>query len=95
MRATGLNVSRLKTGTPPRLLASSIDWSVLEKQEGDNPPNPFSEMTDTVNVPQINCYITYTNAQTHEAIYQNIHRSPMFSGQISGVGPRYLSLIHI
>lgn len=89
LRATGLNVSRLKTGTPPRLLASSIDWSVLEKQEGDNPPNPFSEMTDTVNVPQINCYITYTNAQTHEAIYQNIHRSPMFSGQISGVGPRY------
>lgn len=89
LRSTGLNIGRLKTGTPPRLLASSIDWSVLEKQEGDNPPVPFSEMTDSVKVPQISCYITYTNAKTHEAISENIHRSPMFSGQISGVGPRY------
>ncbi len=83
------NVGRLKTGTPPRLDGKTIDWASLEAQPGDNPPQPFSYMTDQVRVPQISCYITHTNPQTHEIIRSNIHRAPMYSGQIESTGPRY------
>lgn len=85
----GLAQDRLKTGTPARLDGSTIDWSQCEEQPGDNPPTPFSFMTDTVKVPQISCYITYTNEHTHKVIRDNIHRAPMYSGQISSSGPRY------
>lgn len=84
-----LNLGRLKTGTPPRLDGKTIDWSGLDKQPGDNPPIPFSYLTDKITVPQINCYITKTTAATKELIQANVHRSPMYSGQISSIGPRY------
>lgn len=89
IRETGLSVKRLKTGTPPRLYKDSINWDVLEIQSGDIPPSPFSLITDKVNVPQINCYMAYTNATTHEIINRNLLKSPMYSGQISSSGPRY------
>lgn len=82
-------LGRLKTGTPPRILKSSIDFSELEIQEGDNPPNPFSYLNSKIEVPQISCYITYTNKQTHEIIKDNIKKSAMYGGGISGNGPRY------
>lgn len=85
----GLNQGRLKTGTPARLDGSTIDWSQCEEQPGDNPPAPFSFMTDKVTVPQISCYITYTSEETHRIIRDNLHRAPMYSGQISSSGPRY------
>jgi tRNA uridine 5-carboxymethylaminomethyl modification enzyme len=85
----GFPLGRLKTGTPARLDGKTIDWTVLEEQKGDEPPIPFSYMTDYIRVPQIACYITYTNENTHEVIRENIHRSAMYSGQISGTGPRY------
>lgn len=83
------NLGRLKTGTPPRILKSSIDFSELEIQAGDNPPQPFSYLTDKIEVPQTACYITYTNQKTHEIIKENLHESAMYGGGISGVGPRY------
>jgi tRNA uridine 5-carboxymethylaminomethyl modification enzyme len=82
-------LGRLKTGTPARLDGRTIDWQKTEEQQGDNPPVPFSYMTDKVCVQQIPCHITYTTVQTHEIIRENIHRSAMYSGQISGTGPRY------
>ncbi|MBL6665158.1 MAG: tRNA uridine-5-carboxymethylaminomethyl(34) synthesis enzyme MnmG [Rickettsiales bacterium] len=82
-------LGRLKTGTPPRILKSSIDFSSLEIQEGDNPPNPFSYLNKEVNVEQISCYITYTNQETHKIIKDNIKKSAMYGGGISGNGPRY------
>lgn len=85
----GFPLGRLKTGTPARLDGSSINWAVLEEQKGDDPPVPFSYMTDKIHVPQISCHITYTNENTHKIIRDNIHRSAMYSGQISGTGPRY------
>jgi tRNA uridine 5-carboxymethylaminomethyl modification enzyme len=85
----GFPLGRLKTGTPARLDGSSINWAVLEEQRGDDPPVPFSYMTDKIRVPQISCHITYTNEKTHKIIRDNIHRSAMYSGQISGTGPRY------
>lgn len=89
LRSTGLNVGRLKTGTPARLDRNTINWDVLERQPGDNPPVPFSYMNDSISVPQIDCYMAYTNEETHKWIRENINRSPMFSGQISSIGPRY------
>lgn len=89
LRATGLKISRLKTGTPARILKDSINWAVLEEQVGDVPPVPFSFMTNEVKVPQISCYITYTNQLTHHYIRDNLSQSPMYSGQISAKGPRY------
>ncbi len=83
------NVGRLKTGTPARLDGKTINWNILEEQKGDNPPTPFSYMTDKVIVPQISCYITHTKPQTHEIIRTNLHRAPMYSGQIESTGPRY------
>lgn len=85
----GFSIGRLKTGTPARILASSINYDILEKQPGDTLPRPFSYMVETVNVPQIACYITKTNAKTHEIIRSNVHLSPMYSGQIKSSGPRY------
>jgi tRNA uridine 5-carboxymethylaminomethyl modification enzyme len=85
----GLQLGRLKTGTPPRLLASSIDWGALEKQAGDDPPVPFSFLTTRISTPQIACAITSTTVATHALIRQNLHRSAMYSGQIASTGPRY------
>ena len=85
----GFTLGRLKTGTPPRLDGSTIDWSAVEMQSGDDPPEPFSVMTDRIKTPQIQCGITRTTPATHEVIRANVHRSPMYSGQIKSSGPRY------
>ena len=84
-----LPLSRLKTGTPPRLATASIDWERLEMQDADAQPVPFSFLNSEITVPQIKCGITYTNAETHRIIQENIARSPMYSGQIESTGPRY------
>ncbi len=84
-----LQMGRLKTGTPPRIDGRTIDWGKAQAQPGDNPPRPFSYMTDSVTVPQIACYITHTTAKTHEIIHANLHQAPMYSGQIESRGPRY------
>ena len=85
----GLPMGRLKTGTPPRLDGRTIDWSSLESQAGDDPPVPFSFLTRAVTTPQIACGITRTTLQTHAIIRANLHRAPMYSGQIASTGPRY------
>jgi tRNA uridine 5-carboxymethylaminomethyl modification enzyme len=85
----GFALGRLKTGTPPRLDGKSIDWQSLEMQAGDEPPEPFSTLTERIENPQICCGITRTTAATHEIIRRNVHRSPMYSGQIQSRGPRY------
>ena len=85
----GLQLGRLKTGTPARLDGRSIAWSSLEEQRGDDPPVPFSFLTDKITTPQVSCHITHTTQHTHDIIAANLHRSPMYSGQIEGVGPRY------
>jgi tRNA uridine 5-carboxymethylaminomethyl modification enzyme len=85
----GFPLGRLKTGTPPRLDGRTIDWSGLEMQAADDPPVPFSFLTDKITVPQIECGITYTSEAGHELIRANLHRAPMYSGQIEGTGPRY------
>lgn len=82
-------LGRLKTGTPPRLDGRTINWNILEEQSGDEIPTPFSTLTEKVKVPQIKCFITHTCEETHEIIRKNIHRAPMYSGQIEGTGPRY------
>ena len=93
LRELGLDVGRLKTGTCPRVDSSSIDYSVMEEQPGDELPAPFSFRTDREffkrNKQQLPCFITYTNENTHQIIESNFHRAPLFSGQIEGVGPRY------
>lgn len=89
LKSLGFNLGRLKTGTPARLDGKTIKWHELEAQPGDNPPEPFSTMTERVTNPQIACAITHTTAQTHDIIRSNFHRAPLFSGQIQGVGPRY------
>src|ERR1700750_2596085 len=78
----GLTLGRLKTGTPPRLDGTTIDWAAVEMQPGDDPPEPFSVMTDRITTPQLQCGITRTTAGNHEVIRANVHRSPMYSGQI-------------
>jgi tRNA uridine 5-carboxymethylaminomethyl modification enzyme len=85
----GFTLGRLKTGTPPRLDGSTIDWSAVEMQPGDDPPEPFSVMTERITTPQIQCGITRTTSATHDVIRVNVHRSPMYSGQIKSTGPRY------
>jgi tRNA uridine 5-carboxymethylaminomethyl modification enzyme len=82
-------LGRLKTGTPPRLDGRTIDWASLEMQAGDEPPEPFSAMTKAITTPQISCGITRTTLAGHDLIRANLHRAPMFSGQIEGRGPRY------
>jgi tRNA uridine 5-carboxymethylaminomethyl modification enzyme len=85
----GLRMGRLKTGTPPRLDARSIDFSVLDEQPGDEEPVPFSFLTHTITTPQISCFITRTHAATHKIIEDNLHLSAMYSGRIDSKGPRY------
>src|SRR5688572_12833851 len=85
----GFPLGRLKTGTPPRLDGRTIDWAGLDRQPGDNPPAPMSYLTDRIETPQIACGITYTGAAGHAVIRANLHRSPMYSGQIESTGPRY------
>jgi tRNA uridine 5-carboxymethylaminomethyl modification enzyme len=87
--AAGLAMGRLKTGTPPRLDGRTIDWAALEVQPGDDPPEPFSMMTARVTTPQIPCHITWTGAAAHALVRANLHRAPMYSGQIEATGPRY------
>ena len=89
LRSLGLRLGRLKTGTPPRLARQTIDWNGLEKQEADTDPVPFSMLTERIEVEQIACAITRTNAETHKLIRENIARSAMYSGAIEGIGPRY------
>ena len=85
----GLPMGRLKTGTPARIYKDSIDWASCVEQPGDNPPIPFSYLTDKITVPQISCYITRTTDATHQIIRENLAQSAMFSGNITGRGPRY------
>ena len=89
LRAMGLPLRRFKTGTPPRVNRRSIDFSKMELQPGDENPEPFSFRTEKKVENSAVCYLTYTNARTHEIIQANLHRSPMYDGTISGVGPRY------
>ena len=89
LRRLGFALGRLKTGTPPRLDGRTIDWAAVEMQPGDAPPEPFSMLTKRIDNPQVQCGITRTNAATHRIIRDNVHRSPMYSGQISSKGPRY------
>jgi tRNA uridine 5-carboxymethylaminomethyl modification enzyme len=88
-RRLGFEVGRLKTGTPPRLDARTIDFSKFQVQAGDPVPTPFSFRTKAITQPQTVCWITHTNAETHRAIRENVHRAPLYSGQIKGIGPRY------
>ena len=89
LQQLGLKMGRLKTGTPPRLDAKTIDFSKTEAQYGDDPPLPFSHATERITNPQLPCYITYTNKNTHEIILGNLDRSPLYSGKIKGIGARY------
>src|SRR3954463_1652780 len=91
LKLLGLRGTRLKTGTPPRLDGRSIDWSKFAQQPGDAEPTPFSFRTKKVahHDKQVPCYIAYTTAETHRIIAENVHRSPMYSGQIQSIGPRY------
>jgi tRNA uridine 5-carboxymethylaminomethyl modification enzyme len=89
LKELGLRLGRLKTGTPPRLDAKSIDFSRTTPQYGDDPPVPFSYSTEKIENPQLPCYITYTNHETHEVITGNLDRSPLYAGKIKGIGPRY------
>jgi tRNA uridine 5-carboxymethylaminomethyl modification enzyme len=89
LQRLGFALGRLKTGTPPRLDGRTIDWAAVEMQPGDEPPEPFSMLTKRIDNPQVQCGITRTNAATHRIVRDNVHRSPMYSGQISSKGPRY------
>jgi tRNA uridine 5-carboxymethylaminomethyl modification enzyme len=85
----GFNLARLKTGTPPRIDGRTIDWGAVEMQPGDEPPEPFSVLTKAITTRQVQCGITRTTEATHQVIRANVHRSPMYSGQIQSRGPRY------
>ncbi len=85
----GFALGRLKTGTPPRLDGRGIDWDGLDVQPGDDPPTPFSFLTDKITTPQINCHLTATTPASHDLIRDNLHLSAMYSGRIAGTGPRY------
>jgi len=89
LTALGFTLHRLKTGTPPRLYRDSIDFSLLERQEGDDPPKRFSFSPTQIGLPQVACFLGYTNESTHAAIRANLDKSPLYSGVIQGVGPRY------
>ena len=89
LKQIGFPVGRLKTGTPPRLDGRTIDWDAFEAQPADEQPVPFSFATEEIKQPQITCYIGYTGANLHQTIRDNLHQSPLYSGKIKGVGPRY------
>ena len=89
LKRLGFPVGRLKTGTPPRLDGRTIDWSAFKPQEADERPVPFSFSTDKIEQPQLKCYLGYTNQDLHETIRQNLNQSPLYSGRIKGIGPRY------
>jgi tRNA uridine 5-carboxymethylaminomethyl modification enzyme len=89
LKALGLELGRLKTGTPPRIARDTVDYARLEEQPGDQAPVPFSFVNDPLVRAQVSCWITYTNERTHELIRANLHRAPMYSGQITAPGPRY------
>jgi tRNA uridine 5-carboxymethylaminomethyl modification enzyme len=89
LKTLGFPVGRLKTGTPPRLDGRTIDWDAFEPQPPDEQPVPFSFSTETIEQPQVTCFIGYTNESVHDKIRENLHESPLYSGQIKGVGPRY------
>ena len=89
LREVGLEVGRLKTGTPPRVNGRTIDYARLDVQHGDAQPRPFSFATEAITQTQVPCYITYTNSRTHQIIRDNLHRAPLYTGQIQSVGPRY------
>ncbi len=89
LNSLGYCLGRLKTGTPPRLDGATIDWAALEVQHGDDPPSPFSFLTEAIATPQTVCHITRTTPETHAVIRANLHRAPMYSGQIESTGPRY------
>ena len=89
LRHCGFRLGRLKTGTPPRLDGKTIDWAGLDRQAGDDPPRPFSFLTGRITTPQIVCHITESNARTHAVIRDNLASSPLYSGDITGIGPRY------
>jgi tRNA uridine 5-carboxymethylaminomethyl modification enzyme len=89
LRTLGMQWTRLKTGTPPRLDGRTIDWAQFEEQHGDSVPTPFSFLTGRIDRPQVSCHLTYTTEETHRILSQSISRSPLYSGQIEGIGPRY------
>lgn len=89
LRELGFQLLRLKTGTPARLIKETIDFSQMESQAGDEPPSKFSFWDTSIVLPQVDCYLTFTNEKTHKAIKDNLHRSPLYSGEIKGIGPRY------
>ncbi|WP_341756866.1 MULTISPECIES: tRNA uridine-5-carboxymethylaminomethyl(34) synthesis enzyme MnmG [unclassified Candidatus Tisiphia] len=89
LKSFGFSLGRLKTGTPPRIDGRTIDYNEVEVQAGDTVPRPFSELTNSVKIKQINCFVTRTTEQTHEIIRNNLDKSAMYSGQIKGIGPRY------
>ena len=89
LHRSGFALGRLKTGTPPRLDGRTIDWSGLDVQPGDVPPPPFSYLTGRITTPQLPCHVTWTTPQVHALIRANLHRAPIYSGQIEGTGPRY------
>jgi tRNA uridine 5-carboxymethylaminomethyl modification enzyme len=89
LKHKGFSIGRLKTGTPPRILKSSVDLSVFKAQPGDAEPSPFSHRTEEISQAQVNCYLTHTNEDTHNILRGNLDRSPLYAGEISGVGPRY------
>lgn len=89
LKELGLPIGRLKTGTPARIDRETVSWHRIELQDGDNPPEPFSELTECITNPQIQCGVTRTNPRTHDLIRDNLHRAPMYSGDILSKGPRY------
>ena len=89
LQELGLGLGRLKTGTPPRLDGGTIDWALLERQSGDPEPEPFSFLTEAIRTPQVDCFITHTTPEGHAVIAENLGASPVYSGAISGLGPRY------
>jgi tRNA uridine 5-carboxymethylaminomethyl modification enzyme len=89
LRELGFELARMKTGTPPRLDKATIDFSKIEEQPGDNPPRPFSYFTEEIDRPAVSCHITWTNENTHNVIRASFDRSPLFTGLIEGIGPRY------
>jgi len=89
LAAAGLRLGRLKTGTPPRVDRTTVDFTKMEEAPGDSKPRPFSILTDAISLPQVLCHLTYTGEFAHDLIRANLHRAPMYSGQIQGTGPRY------